>query len=156
VEEAVRQAKRLEQTSRIATEIRQEAMTGNRTLAEVAGDRNLEYSEPGAFSRLAPAVQSAELTGAAFGLAPGEISPPVSSGGGVWLVQLLERMEADAAQFAAEVPGLRARELQTLRQLRVQEYLASLRSGARITDRRSELYRTDAQAEAMGTAPALF
>lgn len=156
VEAAVRQSKLVAETSRIAAEIRQEAIAGNLTLAEVASRRNLEYSEPGAFTRLAPLVQSPELSGAAFGLAPGEFSAPVSAVGAVWLMQGLSRTEADAAQFAAELPGLRARELQTMRQLRIQEYLAALRANAKITDRRSELYRTDAQLEALGTAPIVF
>lgn len=156
VEEAVRQAKRVTEATRIANEIRQEAISGNLTLSAVAARRNLEYSEPGAFSRLAPLVESPELSGAAFGLAPGEFSAPVSAVGSVWLMQGLSRTDADAAQFATELPSLRARELQTMRQLRIQEYLASLRANAKITDRRSELYRTDAQLEALGTAPVLF
>jgi peptidyl-prolyl cis-trans isomerase D len=156
VEEAARQAKRVAEVTRMANEIRQEAISGNLTLSEVAARHNLEYSEPGAFSRLAPLVQSPELSGAAFGLAPGEISAPVSAVGGVWLLQGLSRTEADADRFATELPSLRARELQTMRQLRIQEYLASLRAAAKITDRRSELYRTDAQLEALGTAPILF
>ena len=156
VEDAARQAKRVTEVTRMANEIRQEAISGNLTLSEVATRHNLEYSEPGAFSRLAPLVQSPELSGAAFGLAPGEFSAPVSAVGGVWLMQGLARTDADAGRFAAELPSLRARELQTMRQLRIQEYLTSLRTGAKITDRRSELYRTDAQLEALGTAPILF
>lgn len=156
VEAAATEAKRLAETIRLAGEIRQEALSTGASLAEIATRRGIDYSEPPAFSRLAPPIQSGELAGAAFGVAPGEIGLPVSAAGGVWLIQGRSRTEADAARFAEELPQLRAREQQTLRQLRVQEFLAALRARARIVDRRDQLYRTDAQLDAQATAPIVF
>lgn len=151
VEAAVRASKRTAAAAAIAAEIRRAAEAGT-PLAQLAAQRGLDYSEPEAFTRLAPQVENAELNGAAFGTPPGEVSAVIANEQGVWLVQTLTRVPADSAQFAAELPALRTRELQSLRQVRVREFMVALRQGARITDRRAELYQTDAQAEAQATA----
>lgn len=156
VEAAVRHAKRLTAAATLADEIRRE-VTGGTSLREAATRRGLSYSEPEPFTRLAPLVENAELNGAAFGTPPGEVSSVIRTEQGVWLLQTLARTPADSARFATELPALRNRELQSLRQLRVREFLSALRAGARITDRRAELYRTDAQAEAQAAnAPRVF
>lgn len=155
VEATVRGSKARTAAVALAEEIRAEVAQGA-TLAQVAARRGLDYSEPEAFSRLAPLVERAELSGAAFGTPVGEVSAVIAADEGVWVLQALGRTPADSAQFAAELPALRARELQSLRQLRVREFLTALREGARITDRRAELYRTDAQAEAQTVAPPMF
>ncbi|MDZ4672805.1 MAG: peptidylprolyl isomerase [Gemmatimonadota bacterium] len=151
VEAAVRGGKRTTAAAALATEIRREAEAGT-PLAQVAARRGLEYTEPEAFTRLAPLVETAELNGAAFGTPPGEVSAVIATEQGVWVVQALTRVPADSAQFAAELPTLRTRELQSLRQVRVREFMLALRQGAKITDRRAELYQTDAQAEAQAAA----
>lgn len=156
VEAAVRAAKRRAAAVALAEEIRREVGPGA-SLGQVAARRGLSYSEPEPFARLAPLVENPELTGAAFGTPASEVSAVVATDDGVWLVQGLGRTPADSARFVLELPSLRSRELQTLRQLRVRDFLAALRENARITDRRAELYRTDAQAEAQAvTAPRVF
>lgn len=157
VEARVREAKRLEAAKAVAAEVRGQVTSGGQSLAAVAEARGFEFSQPPAFTRLAPLVQSPELSGAAFGLAPGEVSAPVAAVGSVWLIQGVSRTEADPEAFQQALPGLRQQELQTLRQLRVQEFMAALRASAKITDRRDQLYRTDAQLEALGTStPIVF
>jgi len=151
VEAAVSARKRLAAAAELASQVRQAAVGGT-SLAQAAAARGLDYSEPPAFSRLSPSVQAPELNGAAFGLAVGEVSPVVSAQGAAWVLQGLARTAADSARFAAELPALRARELQSLRQFRVQSFLAGLRAGAKITDRRAALYQTNAQAEAQAAA----
>ncbi len=155
VEAAVRASKARTAAVALAEEIRAEVGPAA-SLAQVAARRGLNYSEPEPFSRLAPLVERPELSGAAFGTPVGEVSAVIAAGDGVWLLQVIGRTPADSAQFAAQLPGLRARELQALRQLRVREFITALREGARITDRRAELYRTDAQAEAQTVAPPMF
>jgi len=151
VEAAVRASKRTAAAAAIAAEIRRAAEAGT-PLSRLAAERGLDYSEPEPFTRLAPLVETAELNGAAFGTPIGGVSAVVTTPQGVWLVQALDRTPADSAQFAAELPTLRSRELQSLRQLRVQEFMLALRQSAKITDRRAELYQTDAQAEAQAAA----
>jgi len=151
VEAAVAARKRMAAAAELANQVRQAAVQGT-SLAQAAAARGLDYSEPPAFSRLSPSVQAPELNGAAFGLGIGEVSPVVSAQGAAWVLQGLARTAADSARFAAELPALRARELQSLRQFRVQSFLAGLRAGAKITDRRAALYQTNAQAEAQAAA----
>lgn len=151
VEAAVRASKRTAAAATLAAEIRREAEAGT-PLAQLAARRGLDYNEPEAFTRLAPMVETAELNGAAFGTPPGEVSAVIANEQGVWILQSLARVPADSAAFAAELPALRTRELQSLRQVRVREFMLALRQGAKITDRRAELYQTDAQAEAQAAA----
>jgi peptidyl-prolyl cis-trans isomerase D len=151
VEQVVRNAKRLAAAAELAATIRTAAEAAG-SLQRVAAERGLDYTEPDAFSRLAPMVPIPELSGAAFGTPPGAISAVISTDDGVWLLQTLSVTPADSAQFAAELPTLRARELQSKQQLRVREFMLALREGAKITDRRAELYRTDAQTEAQAAA----
>ncbi len=151
VEAAVAAEKRMAAAAELAGQVRQ-AVAGGTPLAQAAAARGLDYTEPPAFTRLAPGVQAPELNGAAFGLGAGEVSPVVQAQGAAWVLQGLARTAADSARFAAELPALRARELQSLRQFRVQAFLAGLRAGAKITDRRAALYQTNAQAEAQAAA----
>jgi len=155
VEAAARAAKLARAAARVADEIRREA-EGGQPLAAIARTRGLDYSEPAAFPRIAPLVQSPELTGAAFGLAPGEVSAVITAQSTVWLMQGLERVPADSARFQAELPQLRDTQLRELRNRRIQDFMASLRANARIVDRRATLYRTDAQLEAQAASRPIF
>lgn len=155
VEAAARAAKLVQATARVADEIRREVEAGQ-ALAGIAQARGLDYTEPGSFTRFAPLVQGPELTGAAFGLMPGQVSAVITAQNTVWLLQGLERVPADSARFAAELPTLRQTLLRELRNRRIQDYLASLRANARIVDRRAALYRTEAQLEAQAVAQPIF
>jgi hypothetical protein len=92
------------------------------------------------------------LIGASFGLAPNAVSGPIDGSAGpngddrgVYVIQALSRVPADSADFAANLGAIRQQALQAARQSRVQAYVGGLRKSARITDYRSQIYRTAAQ-----------
>jgi hypothetical protein len=63
-------------------------------------------------------------------------------------VTVLERSSVDSAAFRAQLDQWRLRQITLARQDRVRNYLQSLRTSAKVVDRRAELDRTAAQAEA--------
>jgi hypothetical protein len=92
------------------------------------------------------------LIGASFGLAPNAVSGPIEGSPGpngndqgVYVIQSLSRVAADSADFVANLAAIRQQALQAARQSRVQAYVGGLRKSARITDNRSEIYKTAAQ-----------
>jgi hypothetical protein len=63
-------------------------------------------------------------------------------------VTVLERSSVDSAAFRAQLDQWRLRQITLARQDRVRNYLQALRTSAKVVDRRAELDRTAAQAEA--------
>jgi hypothetical protein len=72
---------------------------------------------------------------------------------GIYLFTGLEHTPADSAEFVKNLPGIRNQALLAARQSRVRAYVAALRAGARVVDRRSDIYRTNAQSAAQAQAP---
>ena len=135
---------------RLAAQARS-AGAGLRSLADQPG---MSYRELEPFARLTATLGDPELIGAAFSVPKGGIAGPVAGQERVWyLLQVLDRSPADSAQFAAELPQIREQVLRATRQSRVQAYLTTLRSLAKVVDRRAEVYLTGAQAAAQAPPP---
>jgi peptidyl-prolyl cis-trans isomerase D len=133
--------------TRLAAQARQG--TPLRQLGQTAG---VEYREIGPFARLGAPLPDPKLIGAAFGATKNEIAGPVTVDDGVYLFQQVERIPADSAEFAKNLPQIRDEALQAARQNRVRAYVTALRADAKIVDRRAELYnQTNAQAAAAQT-----
>jgi uncharacterized protein (DUF885 family) len=60
-------------------------------------------------------------------------------------LQGVERIAADSAEFVKELPALRQRALEGMRQLHLRQYMTALRSRAEIVDNRDQIYKTAAQ-----------
>src|SRR5690606_11890857 len=84
--------------------------------------------------------------GTAFGLQPGQTSGLVEADGNLYIIELVERHDADRAQFEEQKAFLRARMTAGLEQERVQRFMEDLRSRARIRDNRAAVLRPAAQA----------
>ncbi|MFZ5622902.1 MAG: peptidyl-prolyl cis-trans isomerase [Gemmatimonadota bacterium] len=147
VELALRNRKKAEIAKGKAEELEAKLAAGQ-ALKEAAAALGLPYQEFGPFSRLNPPFPNPIVAGAAFGLAPGEHSPVITTPDGLYVLQSLSRQPADSAAFVKNLPQIRTEMLQQLRQQRVRGYLASLRAAAKVQDRREELQRTNAQIEA--------
>lgn len=80
-----------------------------------------------------------EAIGAAFALPVNTVSAPVRQRDGVFVVRIDARKPADRAAFEARKEELRSRRLQSLRQERVQNFLADLRRRADIDDNRKKI-----------------
>jgi hypothetical protein len=112
----------------------------------------LSYQELGPFARLSSPLSEPTLIGAAFAAGNGQVSGPAPSETGVYIFESLSRTPADSAEFATALPQLRAEALQAARSARVRAYVSALRSSARIVDRRSDIYKTNAQVAALQPA----
>ena len=84
-------------------------------------------------------AQLPEAVGAAFTLPLHAVSAPIKASGGVVVERVDNRVPASRAAFEAQKQALRPQELQQLRQQRVREFLANLRTVAKIDDRRKQV-----------------
>jgi peptidyl-prolyl cis-trans isomerase D len=146
----------LERANRFAAELRSGAIDLE-TLAEREG-LSIETPEPFTRATFVPGLGSANAAiGAAFGRAPGGIAAPVRLGGRIVLMEVLERQEADRAEFEEIKPFFRAQLTQEIRQQRLELWIEGLRETTRIVDRRAEFFRSLERLEEQGARlPAFF
>lgn len=121
---------------------------GGETLAAASAAMNLQHREFPAFTRVQPPLPNPQLIGSAFGLPVGSLSSPIVTNEGIYVIRVLARTQADSAQFRRSFDEFQAREVRAARDERVRFFLAALRDGAKIKDRRAEVFRTSAQIEA--------
>ncbi len=103
---------------------------------------NQRIVKPRPFTRVTGAPELTNLpeaVGAAFTLPLDSVSAPIRATGGVVVMRVDERKLADRAAFEAQKEALRAQELQQARQQRVREFLANLRTTAKIDDNRRDV-----------------
>lgn len=77
--------------------------------------------------------------GAAFTLPVGEVSNPIVTDQGTFVLRVDRRIEADSATWAAQKDVQRREAIQAIQQLRVRTFLSELRKTADIDDRRKQL-----------------
>jgi len=118
---------------------------GGATLSQAADALKLPHQIYGPFSRLSSPIQDPMVTGAAFGLSAGKHSGLIETKEGLYMLQVLERTPADSAAFNKDMIQARARANQEARQERVQNYVAGLRSAAKIVDNRSKVLQARGQ-----------
>jgi parvulin-like peptidyl-prolyl isomerase len=82
-----------------------------------------------------------QFLGGVLALSPGQISAPVSSLRGIYLIQLLSKVSFDSTAYAAQREMLRSQMLQEKRNRYVSEWLAKLKENADIEDNRDKFYR---------------
>ncbi len=112
------------------------------TLESAAKLLNMQVEKTAPFTRVTGVPELAqvpEAVGAAFTLPLNVVSAPIRGSGGVVVERVDKRIPASRTAFEAQKEGLRQQELQQLRQQRVREFLANLRSVANIKDRRKQV-----------------
>jgi len=103
---------------------------------------NMEVVKTKPFTRVTGVPELAQLpeaVGAAFTLPLHVVSAPIKASGGVVVERVDSRVPASRAAFEAQKEALRPQELQQLRQQRVREFLANLRTVAKIDDMRKQV-----------------
>ena len=151
VEQKIRLDKKVAKAKELADQLVKTA--SGSTLAQAAKTLGFSYQELGPFARLTAPLPDPVLIGAAFGLTPDRVSPPIEVDGGgpgapgpaVYVMEQLQHLPADSADFAKNLASIRAQALQAARRSRVQAYVAALRDQAKVVDYRSEIYKTAAQ-----------
>jgi parvulin-like peptidyl-prolyl isomerase len=86
--------------------------------------------------------------GVAFGLRPGERSGVVDGQNGYFILESLGRKLADSTAWAAQKETQRSQFRQAADQARIQQYMEGVRARAKIVDRRKDLFKSQAAADA--------
>jgi hypothetical protein len=88
------------------------------------------------------------VVGAAFGLRVAERSGVIVGQGGDFIIESLGRKMADSSAWLRQKDAQRTQLLTAVRQARIQQYVDGLRAKAKIVDRRKDIFRTQASADA--------
>jgi peptidyl-prolyl cis-trans isomerase D len=80
-----------------------------------------------------------KVVGAAFALPVGQVSAPIATDEAVYVIRVDNRTLADRKAWEAQKDDERRQAMQSMQQGRIQEFMASLRAAAKITDRRKEI-----------------
>jgi parvulin-like peptidyl-prolyl isomerase len=115
------------------------------TLAKLArADGAVSIGSTGSFtftSSLPGIGRDQNFMGAAAGLQPGEISPPVMGARGAYLIQLTEKSKFDTSTFVSQKEILRARLMQEKKNRFLTDWIAKLKEKADIEDKRDIFFR---------------
>jgi peptidyl-prolyl cis-trans isomerase D len=154
VETRVRLERKKAEARKLGETVRSRAVAPGGNLETAARAAGVNFGVLGPFARVGAPFAGNTAIGTAFGLELSQISQPVEgSGGQFYVMQLLNRVPADSAAFVKELPELRQRATDGMRQLQLRQYMTALRARANIVDNRDEIFKTAAQVEA--ATPAL-
>jgi peptidyl-prolyl cis-trans isomerase D len=128
-------------------------LEGGASMADAAKAMNLPHREFGPFSRINPPLTDPTVIGTAFGLDKGQRSGLLDTKDGLYVLENLEHVKADSAQFVKELDQFRSRTIQLARQDRVRGYLQALRASARIVDNRAKLQQQQRQQQQQAPVP---
>jgi len=127
------------------------SLRGTPNLLAAGAARGLPVERFGPFTRTKPPSylgQELLVVGAAFGLRVGERSGVIVGQGGDFIVESLGRKMADSSAWLKQKDVQRNQLLAAVRQARIQQYVDALRAKAKIVDRRKDIFRTQASADA--------
>jgi len=123
-------------------------------LASAAAAHGLQVERFGPFTRLRPpsylAVEPV-VVGAAFGLKVGERSGVIQGEKGHFIIESLGRKLADSSAWLAQRETQRTQLRQAVQQARIQQYMEGVRARAKVVDRRKDLFKSQASADAAAT-----
>ena len=142
--------KKAEQARAIGQEMVAEVRAG-KSLEQAAQERGLTVETASDVTRTGfnPAFgQASAATGAAFGVAIGQISDVVRSQVGLFIVRPRARTTANRPQFEAQKDQLRQIALYQMQQESLTRWLDSVRENSEIVDRRQEAFRAQQAAQA--------
>ena len=123
---------------------------GGQSMVDAAKAMNLPSKDFGPFSRVNPPLNNPVVVGTAFGLDVGQRSGVLDTKDGLYVIQVLEHVKADSAQFLKDRDSYRAKLVDVARQDRVRGYLAALRQAAKVVDNRGKLQQRSQQQQRQG------
>ncbi|PYP09674.1 MAG: hypothetical protein DMD59_08060 [Gemmatimonadetes bacterium] len=130
------------------------ALRGVPDLAGAAAARGLDVQRFGPFTRLRPPSYLARepiVVGTAFGLRVGERSGVLEGETGYFIVESLSRKLADSSAWLAQRDVQRTQLRQAVQQARIQQYMEGVRAKAKVVDRRKDIFKSQAAADAAAT-----
>jgi peptidyl-prolyl cis-trans isomerase D len=142
VKEAVTHTARNERKDELAKKVGEDylkRLKSGSSMAQAAEAMKLPYREFGPFSRINPPLTDPVVVGTAFGLDKGQRSGLLDTNDGLYVLEVLDHIKADSAQFAKDLQTYRSRMVQLARQDRVRGFLTALRESAEVVDNRARL-----------------
>jgi peptidyl-prolyl cis-trans isomerase D len=146
IEAKLRTGKKLERAQESARAIADRIRKGA-TLDDAAQQSNLKVANAGPFTRLdfVPGIGRANAAiGTAFGLKPGQVSGVVEAEDILYIIQTVEKTEADRKEFETAKAANRLRYTQAVAEQRWNDFLAALKENAKIVDNRAALQKQQA------------
>ena len=147
VASVARNARKMEGTRKVGENLLTRIREGS-TLAQAATALGLPHQDFAPFSRVNPPFPSPKVVGTAFGLAEGKTSGLIETPEGLYLLRVIKHEPADSAAFAKGIDDYRVQQIRLARQDRARNYLGAITATAKVVDRRADIFRTEAQAEA--------
>ena len=135
--------KKKEQAKQAGQRMVQEVRAG-KTLQQVAAEHGLTFGTAGPFTRMDPQPvfgQGNAVIGAAFGTPVGQVSQPVESTAGLFLIRPVQRKEASRAEFERQKDQLRTYMAYQVQQEQIARWLDGLRHSAKIQDYRDQVFK---------------
>jgi hypothetical protein len=120
-------------------------------LASAATARGIPVQRLGPFTRMRPPrdlTGEPFVVGTAFGLRVGERSGVLEGENGYFILESLGRRLADSTAWLAQREVQRTQLRQALQQARIQQYVEGVRAKAKIVDRRKDVFKSQAAADA--------
>lgn len=154
VEQAIRDEKKLVKAREVAASYLAR-VKGGESMAAAATAMNLPNREMGPFPRVNPPLQNPAVVGTAFGLPEGALSGVIETDEGLYVIKSVKRVPADSAEFARTLEETRSRTIRLARQERVRNYLAALRTAAKVEDNRQVLYEQARKQAALPQPPQM-
>ena len=127
------------------------ALQGTADLAAAGSAHGLQVERFGPFARIRPPSYLARepvVVGAAFGLKVGERSGVLQGEGGYFMIQSLAKKPADSTAWLSQRDVQRTQFRQAAMQARMQQYMEDVRAQAKIVDRRKDIFKSQAAADA--------
>jgi peptidyl-prolyl cis-trans isomerase D len=128
-----------------------EVLRGTPDLIAAASAHGLQAERFGPFTRLRPPSYLARepvVVGTAFGLKVDARSGAIAGDNGYFIVQSLESKVADSTAWLKQRDTQRAQLRQAAQQARLQQYMEDVRARAKIVDRRKDIFKSQAAADA--------
>jgi peptidyl-prolyl cis-trans isomerase D len=148
---AARQDRKREVAKTIGADLIKRIAEGS-TISQAATALNLPHEKVGPFTRIQPAIPMPQVIGASFGIPEGMVSKLIDTGAEMYVLQVLKKEPADSAEFEKKKEEFRNTQIRLATQNRVRSYLVALKDKVKVKDRRAEIFRTEAQAEASQAA----
>jgi len=144
---AARNAKKDELAKTVGENLTKRLTEGS-SLSQAAAAIGLPHQELAPFTRVNPAIPIPRVVGAAFGVEQGKTSGLIETEDGLYVLRVIKHDAPDSAAFIKGIDEFRARQIRLATQDRVRNYLTALTENTKVTDRRAEIYRTEAQSQA--------
>lgn len=146
VEFEIKKKKKVDRALRQAREF-VDRIRADGTLDELAQSQNLEIDTAGPITRLEPVpnIESFKavraIVGSAFGLNPGQVSGAIRGEDKIYIVETLERVEADREEWKEQLEQQRQNVMPRIESGRWEQFIAALWEEADIIDNRDLILR---------------